>query len=404
MRMLPLSGCTRCLRAVLTGGVILATTLPVGGSGESGKAPFHVKIHDEKAVVVEAEAPIDPAQRIKFQPSGNTYLTIQGERDQMLQLSHFPTLYLDGRAIQIGPGEGRIVVSNGKLSKTATGKDRIGYMTVCEVGNIRVTQTLEVVPTRTSGPGQKRRMDAVLIKHIVENKGKESHKVGMRVYMDTYIVDNDGALFAAPTIPGKVLDNLELKEKTMPEYVQILQRPDLKNPGFVAHMTFNLGASVEKAQRVVLTRHGAGFGAWDMQPAMAGGDSAMGVFWDPKELKPGAKRETGYTYGEGIGIAPESEGRFSIAFGGSFEPGKLFTITAMVNDPASGQTLALELPKGMERVEGKEIQPVPAVMGERAQSMVLWKARVLAEGTFPLRIRSSTGVTHTKTITISKSN
>ena len=48
----------------------------------------------------------------------------------------------------------------------------------------------------------------------------------------------------------------------------MLQNPDLKNPGFVSHLTLNLGNSLEKPERVVLTRHGAGFGGWDM-PAMA---------------------------------------------------------------------------------------------------------------------------------------
>jgi hypothetical protein len=172
----------------------------------------------------------------------------------------------------------------------------------------------------------------------------------------------------------------------------------LKNPGFVAHATLSLGSSVEKASRVVLTRHGLGFNMWEMQVMPSMGDSAMGIFWDPKELKPGARREVGYAYGQGIALGPESEGRFTVALGGSFEPGKQFTIAATVVDPAPGQVLTLELPPGMERLEGKEMQPVE---NEREHSMVLWKARVLQPGVFPLRIRSSTGITQTKTISVS---
>src|SRR5439155_15931768 len=104
----------------------------------------------------------------------------------------------------------------------------------------------------------------------------------------------------------------------------------------------------------------------------------------------------------GVGIGPESEGRFQMMVGGSFEPGKVFTLVAAVSDPAVGQTLDLELPKGMEFIEGKNIQPVPAATGDRTQSMVMWKARVLEPGTFPMRIRSSTGVTQTKVVTITK--
>ena len=54
----------------------------------------------------------------------------------------------------------------------------------------------------------------------------------------------------------------------------------------------------------------------------------------------------------------------------------------------------------MQRVEGKEIQPVPESSEERPQSLVLWKARVERTGTFPLRVRSSTGVTQGKTVTV----
>jgi hypothetical protein len=135
-------------------------------------------------------------------------------------------------------------------------------------------------------------------------------------------------------------------------------------------------------------------------PVMAMGDSALGIFWDPKELKPGGKREIAYAYGKGIAIAPESEGRFNLVLGGSFEPGKLFTIAAYVQDPATGQSLTLELPPGMERMEGKEIQPVAPASEDRPESMVLWKARVLKTGQFPLRVRSNTGLTQTKLISI----
>ncbi len=109
--------------------------------------------------------------------------------------------------------------------------------------------------------------------------------------------------------------------------MQLLQQPDLKNPGFVAHLTLNLGSSVEKPDRVVLTRHGVGFGTWEMQPVASMGDSALGVFWEPKEIKPGGKREIAYGYGQGIVPPTEGEGQYEMQLGGSFEPGKLFTIT-----------------------------------------------------------------------------
>ena len=298
--------------------------------------------------------------------------------------------------------QGRFEVMNGKLPKAPNGKDRTGFMTIYVHGDMRLTQTIELVPTKPIARGQKRQLDSVLIRYVMENKGKQSHKMGLRIYMDVYIIDNDGALFAAPTMPNKVLDGIELKGKALPEYLQILQRPNLQNPGYVAHVTLNLGSAGDRPNRVVLTRHGIGFNTWDMMPAMAGGDSALGIFWEPRDIKAGGKREIAYAYGKGIAIAPENEGRFNLVLGGSFEPGKLFTVAAYVQDPAPGQALTLELPSGMERVEGKEIQPVAPASEERPESVVLWKARVVKTGEFPLRVRSTTGLTHTKVITISR--
>ncbi len=78
----------------------------------------------------------------------------------------------------------------------------------------------------------------------------------------------------------------------------------------------------------------------------------------------------------------------------------MFTISAVVADPALGQTLTLELPKGMERLEGKQVQPVAALADDQEYSTVLWKARVVEPGEYPIRIRSSAGVTLTKVVTI----
>jgi hypothetical protein len=138
--------------------------------------------------------------------------------------------------------------------------------------------------------------------------------------------------------------------------------------------------------------------SWE-PPAQPAGDSACCLLWNVKELRPGAKRTMVYAYGGGIGSDPENDGIVSLALGGSFAPGKLFTISAQVDDPAREQALTLELPPGMERVEGREIQPVPPA-GASGTSMVLWKARVLRLGDFDVKVHSSTGVTQVKHVRI----
>ena len=115
------------------------------------------------------------------------------------------------------------------------------------LGKLRITQTVEVVPGRK--PGQKQRQrDTVLVRYTIENKDTVPHKVGMRKSMDVYIVDNDGALFAAPNQPGKILDGVELKGKTMPDYLQFLQRPNLQESRFRGPHDLHPGQRRRKAQ------------------------------------------------------------------------------------------------------------------------------------------------------------
>src|SRR5437762_2736539 len=89
------------------------------------------------------------------------------------------------------------------LAQTSVNKPRTGMMTSWSHGEIKITMTLEVVPGRPvekkEGVQQKRRMDTLLIKYLIENNDTKSHEVGARMYIDTMCGNNDGAIFASPT-------------------------------------------------------------------------------------------------------------------------------------------------------------------------------------------------------------
>jgi hypothetical protein len=391
-----------CPRGRWWGAGAALALLAVGGALAQGpRPPFKVTVKDDKPVTSEAaEAPLDPVQRINFQPQGLA-VTVRTANNEILHLSHFPTVNIDGQLHAQGGG-GRPEVINRALPVQKGRKARQGFESIYNYGDVRVTATFTLVPTKPAVKGGKRQLDSVLIHYLIENKGNKAHKIGLRVYMDVYVVSNDGAQFAAPTMPGKILNGVELKGKTLPPYVQMLQNPNLQNPGYVSHLTLDLGSKIEKAERVVLTRHGApgAFGGWDM-PAMVAGDTALGVFWEPKEVKPGGKRVIAYGYGKGIATSPESEGVVRLALGGSFAPGKAFDVTAYVTDPAPGQSLTLQLPPGMELLEGPACQPVPEPPADEPTSLVRWRARVARPGQYTLGVRSSTGLTHRKLISVS---
>jgi hypothetical protein len=392
----------RRLALGLVAAVLLAALAGTSASQEQASGPVKVSIKDEKPVIVEQVLPVDPQRRINYQPSGLSVM-VRGENNETLHLSMFPGVLIDGQFIQtaFGMGVAKVEFENRPLPKSKTGKTREGFTSCHVYGNgIKVTATVTLEATKPHEANKKRLRDAMLIHYLIENTSQKAQKVGLRVYMDTFIVDNDGCLFAAPTEPNKILDGVELKDKKLPPYLQLLQRPDLKAPGYVAHLTLDLGSKLEKPQRLVLTRHGNGFNTWEMPAMIAGGDSALGIFWEAKDLKPGAKREFAYGYGKGIVQNPENEGLVDLAMGGSFEPGKVFTVTAYVSDPGPGQSLTLELPDGMTLADGKAQQSVPEARDGESQSVVMWRARVQRTGEFAVRVRSSTGVTQGKIVSI----
>jgi hypothetical protein len=374
---------------------LFALALP-GSAQEKGSRPVKVTIQEEKAEIVAL--PLDPQVRIEYQYVGNMSYGVTAE----------------GKMLTCGPGAASAmfkideqimfpdnVTQPQNLPAGPNGKKRNGIQTTWKRGDITITQVFEVIAGKPydKGATQKRRMDCLLIKYVIENTGTNTHKIGVRQHIDTLVVSNDGAIFASPsTHPNKLLDGVAFKGKEIPDYVEILERPDLKNPGFKGVFTFRVSNKLQVPDRVVLTGLRA-FGQWDIQAVQAMGDSACAFFWENIEVKGKTKHEVGFAYGQSLAVNPENEGKVHIQFGGNFEPKKAFTVTAYVEDPVEGQALTLQLPDGLQRLEGKDTQTVPQPVGD-GQSVVMWRCRVEKMGSFPIRIKSSNGVTETRVITV----
>jgi hypothetical protein len=377
--------------------------------GQAPGGPVKVTFKDGKQVTGEVALPIDPTPHALAQHSGGFAFGIK-VKDQRITCSEQGSIWchirIDGQETQLGwgaPGMGGFQQPQ-PLPATPSGKKRNGFQTSWNNNDVRVTQVVELVPSRPTdkvSTQAKRLMDTYRINYIVENIAKDgrARKVEFKSCIDILVVFNDGALYRSPTThPGKVLNGMTLKGKDLPEYVQTMQNPDYNNPGFMGTLTFKHSRG-ENPDVFVMTNLGNVHQGWEPTPQPAG-DSACCILWNAKEVKPGEKRTMVYAYGGGFATDPENDGKVSLSLGGSFEPGKLFTISAMVEDPAANQALTVELPAGMELVEGRTIQPVPAPPGGGASSMVLWKARVQRTGDFELKVHSSNGVTHSKHVSI----
>lgn len=385
------------IKSAVAAALVLSALIAADGNTQDANRPATAKINEPKSEAAQAALPVEPNPRLQIQ-----YVGMMGIG---LTVDNNITLCCGPGAIRTNfKIDGRVLYPNTRgqeaLPPGPGGRKRNGLQATWTNGDLTFTQIIEIVPSQARGD-KKRYLDTALVRYVVENKGDKPRNVGARVHIDTMCNGNDGALFAAPTHPGKVLDGIELKGKTFPEYVQILERPDLKNPGFVGHFTLKMTGGLIGPDRFICTAHGADNG-WDLQVLQANGDSDCAIFWEPRDVPPRSKVEFAYGYGKGIATLPENEGRVKLALSGNFEPGKIFTITAYVDEPLARQTLALQLPAELQLVDGREMQPVPPAAEGSATSVVTWKARVLQLGSYDIRIRSSNGVTKTWPVTISR--
>ena len=128
------------------------------------------------------------------------------------------------------------------------------------------------------------------------------------------------------------------------------------------------------------------------------------IRWKVKLLKAGkfqvkVSSSTGLSQTKTITIAQPTSptgDHVDVQLQGDFAPGKSFQVIAKVRQPTPGQTLALELPKGLDSLRGELVKAVPT----GANSSVAWSVKILEPGKFPIKVLSSTGIAVKKTLTI----
>jgi hypothetical protein len=279
-------------------------------------------------------------------------------------------------------------------STTKWGGQKIESFWMFDEG-IKVTQIVEVVPGEPveTKEGFKRLLDTAVVRYQLENKDNKSHQVGLRFMLDTLIgmkddgiTPNDGVPFTVPGLPGLVDRAADFAPPMrVPDFVQVLEKPDLKRPGLIALLNFKVGSGVEAPSRVSLTRWPGVSPLWDIPVVPMGEDSAVAIYWNPRELKAGEKREVGFSYG--LGSVSSSE-RLGLSVGGAFTPGGELSVVAYVKDPTKGEKVRLVLPEGFRLAEGqKDIQDVPPAQVAGNLVPVTWRVISSANGSFTLEVQ-----------------
>jgi hypothetical protein len=263
--------------------------------------------------------------------------------------------------------------------------------------NILVTQEVQIVPGAQSGL-----LDTCLVHYTVKNQGHVPRKVGLRVMFDTYIGANDGVPFVVPGRDGLVTTPTTFTGTEVPDYIQALEKPDLKEPGTIAHMGLK-GIQVknskseiispEPIERVVIRPFDQSEARWEpeLDPKAAKAtikDSCILLYWEYREMPAQEERHMAFSYGLNAISAPEGSGNLALTVGGSFVVGNDFTVTAYVKDPKAGQKVKLlDLPAGLELLAGEKAEKEVAAKGDMSQ--VSWGIRSKKTGVYSLTATST---------------
>jgi hypothetical protein len=223
----------------------------------------------------------------------------------------------------------------------------------------------------------------------------------------------------------------------VPEYLLALEKNSLDKPGLVARVQLKVGGHFESPNRVTLgawpdlllsrlrrrpedTLPNGPYTFWQVpvfpmkavtafrrpgEVRNSPPDSAVVMYWDPAPLKPGEKREVGFAYGVGR-LASEAGGALCVITDGLAAPKAPLLVQAVVSEPAADQTLTLELPPGLTLLDGRSVErvPPPPADAARKQSTVTWRVRGEKEGTYTLTVKSSTGISQSRAVSIRKSD
>src|SRR5262249_34717570 len=132
-------------------------------------------------------------------------------------------------------------------------------------------------------------------------------------------------------------------------------------------------------------------------------DSAVVLYWNPNDMKPGEQRDMAFSYG----LGNIQGGRLALTVGGTLAVNREMTVIAYVAHPEAGETATLQLPGGFDLLAGSAAtQPVPSATpgpdGKARPSPVTWRIRPTRDGRHTLSVRTSTNLSVSQPVTIRK--
>lgn len=206
----------------------------------------------------------------------------------------FTTLKIDGQDLIYGN------YPDGQFTLAPTNnQDNTVNESVWKSGDITVKQVLQ--PGLNPATGL---LDALQMKYIITNTGDQNHEVGLRMMFDTMVDSNDRAPFKVPHKTG--VESVDYERdyvgEDVPAFWQVFNNFD--NPDISAQYSMR-GTGISTPDRFTIANWGGITGTrWDysISPGSYTGDSAVGMWWNPKTLAPGDQKIITTYYGRpGVG-------------------------------------------------------------------------------------------------------
>lgn len=259
-----------------------------------------------------------------------------------------------------------------------------------QIGDIVVTQTLELVPNNQTG-----QQDAAKITYSIHNSGSLSHIVGLRAMIDTQLNGNDGAVFRVPGI-GLVTKETEFVGAEVPDIIH--EFFNVTDSTHVAASAFKSNGATAP-DRLILA------GWWNLRntaydytvdpnydftdSSVGRPDSAYAAYWNPTSLEPGAVRTYSTVYGLAeltgdlqppLALGVTGPATLSVV-NGSYSPNPFDVTATLLNNGTAAATnvqLTLNLPDGLTLATGSATQ----VLGDLAVGQerdVSWRVQAAAQ-------------------------
>ncbi|RLI48714.1 MAG: hypothetical protein DRP09_21200, partial [Candidatus Thorarchaeota archaeon] len=282
--------------------------------------------------------------------------------------SSFTTVRIDGSNYIYGDYPGNFI------SPPHVVNDSI--ISVWEINNIRITQTVAIVTSTTGNP------DTAEIKYSIVNNDEEPHDVGIRVMLDTMLAGNDGAPFRVPYV-GSVTNEMEFVGENIPDYWMVFD--SLTDPTIVGQGTLRGVGGVVPDKFVIAYWPTIYRTSWDYEvdpSRYVTWDSAVAAWWNPTSLYPGESRDIATFFG--IGAVEIGYGELTVAL---TAPDILltpsFTVTALIQNnldiTANDVKSTISLPSGLALALGENATNEIGDLAPGAEGQATWE--VWATGT-----------------------